>query len=342
MTDHIAIPRRLVAAAALATALMGAQAEAAEPIIFGTDWKAQAEHGGFYQAAADGTYARYGLDVSIRPGGPQVNHSQLLAAGKVDFNIGGGNFIQLNFTQAQIPVVTVAAIFQKSPIVLMAHPGQGVATPADLRGRTLIVSNEGRLTYWRWLVANFGLEEKQLKPYTFNPAPFLADPSAVQQGFVTSEPWAIRSRGGFEPVVLLLADHGYDPYSTIIQTTSKLVEERPETVQRFINATIEGWYNYLYGDNAAANRLIRSDNPEMTDDQLAYSLDAMKRYGIVDSGDSLRSGIGAMSKDRWDTFLAKAVSWGLYPAELPVDRAYTTRFVNQGHGLELRKQLGAP
>ena len=178
-----------------------------------------------------------------------------------------------------------------------------------------------------------------MKPYTFNPAPFLADTNSVQQGYVTSEPFAIEQQGGFEPVVLMMADSGYDTYSTTIETSQKLVDENPDLVQRFVNATIEGWYNYLYGDNSKANELIKADNPEMTDEQIAFSIEAMKKYGIVDSGDALTMGIGAMTDERWESFFTKSVVWGVYPADLPYKTGYTMKFVNQGHGLELKKKL---
>ncbi len=333
---------RLAALAAVVLAASVAAAPAAsalDAVTFGTNWKAQAEHGGFYQAVADGTYERHGLQVTIRQGGPQVNHAQLLAAGRIDFNMGGNLFEQFNFVQSGVPMVTVAAIFQKEPQVLLAHPDAGVDGFEDLAGKTLFISNDGRQTFWLWLQQVYGLKDEQVKPYTFNPAPFLADKDSAQQGYVTSEPFAIRQQGGFEPKVLLMADAGYDTYSTTIETSWKLVEENPGLVQRFVDATAEGWYTYLYGDSAKANELIKADNPEMTDEQLAFSVKTLKAYGIVDSGDALTGGIGAMTKERWDSFFAKAVSWGVYPADMPLDRAYTLRFVNQGRGLELKKKL---
>ena len=329
----------LAAIAILAGLALADPAQALDKVTFGTNWKAQAEHGGFYQAVADGTYEKHGLDVTIRQGGPQVNHTQLLAAGKIDFNMGGNLFEAFNFVQSDVPMVTVAAIFQKEPQVLLAHPDTGVKDFADLKGKTLLIGNDGRQTFWLWLKQVYGLSDDQLKPYTFNAAPFLADKNAVQQGYVTSEPFAIEKEGGFAPVVLLMADAGYDTYSTTIETSWKLAEENPDLVQRFVNASIEGWYNYLYGDNQAANAAIKHDNPEMTDEQIAFSIATMKQHGIVDSGDSLSMGIGAMTKERWESFFRKAAGWGIYPADLALDRAYTLKFVDQKHGLDLRKQL---
>jgi NitT/TauT family transport system substrate-binding protein len=312
-------------------------AQALDEVTFGTNWKAQAEHGGFYQAVATGIYEKHGLDVTIRPGGPQVNHAQLLAAGQIDFNMGGNVFGAFNYVQNDIPMVTVAAIFQKDPQVLMAHPDQGFATLADLKGRPILISQDARTTYWEWLKAEYGFTDDMIRPYTFNPAPFLADPTAIQQGYLTSEPFAIEREGGFTPQVFLLADAGYDTYSTTIETSWQLVEDDPDLVQRFIDASIEGWYSYLYGDPAPANALIKADNPDITDEQIAYSIAKLKEYGIVDSREALELGIGAMTDERWHDFFQFAADAGLYPKDLDLSRAYTLRFVNKKAGMDLKK-----
>ena len=335
MSKHLRIAAALGLAIGLAT--LAGTAHALDEVTFGTNWKAQAEHGGFYQAVADGTYEKYGLDVTIRAGGPQVNHSQLLAAGTIDFNMGGGLFGAFNYVQNDIPMVVVAATFQKDPQILMAHPDQGLETLADLKGRPILISQDARTGYWEWLKAAYGFTDDQIRPYTFNPAPFLADKSAIQQGYLSSEPYAVEREGGFTPQVFLLADAGYDPYSTTIETSWQLVEENPDLVQRFVDATIEGWYNYLYGDPGPGNALIKQDNPEMTDEQLAYSIEKMKAYGIVDSGEALEVGIGAMNDERWQSFFKFAADAGLYPADLDLARAYTTQFVNKKVGMELKK-----
>ncbi len=323
---------------ALTTAGAGG-AVALDAVTFGTNWKAQGEHGGYYQAVAEGIYERYGLDVTIRPGGPQVNHRQLLAAGRIDFNMGGNMFTSFNYVENEVPAVTIAAIFQKEPQVLLAHPGQGIDGFEDLTEKKILVGTGGQQTFWLWLKSVYGLSDDQLEPYTFNPAPFLADVDKVQQGYVTSEPLAIINEGGFEPVVLMMADAGYDSYSTTIDVMRPFMEDNPDLVQRFVDASIEGWVSYLYGDNTKADELIKADNPDMTDEQLAFSLAKMKEYGIVDSGDALELGVGAMTDARWASFWQKAVEWGVYPADMDYRRAYTLDFVNQGVGLDLKAEL---
>jgi NitT/TauT family transport system substrate-binding protein len=248
--------------------------------------------------------------------------------------MGGNMFGQFDFLREGIPVVSVAAIFQKDPQAMLAHPGTGVESFADLRGKTLFIAPFGQLTFWPWMAYSFGLDEEQIRPYTFNPAPFLADENSAQQGYVTAEPFAIRREGGFDPVVLLMADAGYDSYSTLIQTRVELLEERPEIVQAFVDASILGWVDYLYGDPAPGNALILEDNPEMTPEQIAYSIQAMRDYGIVDSGEAAELGIGAMSDGRWEQFFADAVSWGAVEPELPWQEGYSLEFVNQGVGLD--------
>src|SRR5207302_6721964 len=282
---------------ALCAALALSRAAIAETVNFGTDWKAEAEHGGFYQALATGIYQKHGLDVKLRPGGPQVNHAQLLAAGVLDFNIASNSLVPLNFVQENIPMVAVAAIFQKDPSVLIAHPGQGEDNLAALKGKPIMIGSDTRVTSWLFLKEKFGYTDDQIRPYSFSVAPFLADPKAIQQGYLTSEPFIIEKEG-VHPVVLLLADAGYGSYGALIETSEKLVREKPDLVQRFVDASIEGWDSYLHGDPAPGNALIKRDNPEMTDALLAYGRDKMKEYGIVDSGDTKQNGVGGMSEAR--------------------------------------------
>jgi NitT/TauT family transport system substrate-binding protein len=311
-----------------------ALSQALDKVSFGTNWVAEAEHGGFYQALADGTYRRYGLDVTIVPGGPNVNNRILLPVGKIDFFMSANTLQSFDAVEQNVPTLAVAAMFQKDPQVLIAHPG--VEKFEDLKGLTLFVSKEGIATYYQWLKADFGFSEARVKPYTFNPQPFLADKSSAMQGYVTSEPYAVETQGGFRPKVFLLADHGFDAYSTLIETRRDLVEKKPDLVQRFVDASIIGWYNYIYGDNRPGNDLIRKGNPEMTDGLLAYSVAKMKEHGIVDSGDTASLGIGAMMDARMKCFFDKMVRAGVVKGSIDLRRAYTLAFVNKRVGIELR------
>jgi NitT/TauT family transport system substrate-binding protein len=283
---------------------------------------------------ADGTYKKYRLDVTIIPGGPNVNNRILLPAGKLDFFMSANSLQAFDAAEQNIPTVSVAAIFQKDPQVLLAHPD--VASFDDLKTRTLFVSKEGMASYFQWLKADFGFKDSQVKPYTFNPQPFLIDKRSAMQGYVTSEPYAVEKRGGFKPKIFLLADKGFDSYSTLIETRRDLIENKPDLVQRFVDASVIGWYNYLYGDNKAANALIRKHNPEMSDELLAYSVAKMKEYGIVDSGDTAKLGIGALTDARMKSFFDKMVRVGVTKPNVDYRRAYSTQFVNKGVGVELR------
>lgn len=320
---------------AVGIALATANAEAADKVSFGTDWKAQAEHGGFYQAIASGIYARYGLDVTLRQGGPQVNHAQLLAAGRLDFNMSSNSFIALNYVKERIPMVAVAAVFQKDPAVLLAHPGQGNDSLAALKGKPIMIGADTRVGWWLFLKAKLGYADDQVRPYNFNPAPFLANRNAIQQGYLGSEPFVLE-KNGVKPVVMLIADAGYASYGALIQTSQKLVNENPALVQRFVDATIEGWYEYLYGDPAPANALIKKDNPEMIDELIDFGIGKMKEHGIVDSGDAAALGIGAMSEQRWQDFHAVMAEQGLYPKALDWTKAFTLQFVNKKAGMPKR------
>ncbi len=324
----------LAFAAALAPAQGQQLGQQLDKVRFGTNWVAEAEHGGFYQAVADGTYKKYGLDVTIVPGGPNVNNRILLPVGKIDFFMSANSLQSFDAVEHKIPTVAVAASFQKDPQVLIAHPD--VTTLDGLKTHTLFVSKEGMTTYFQWLRADYGFSDKKVKPYTFNAQPFLADKNAAMEGYVTSEPFAIEKQAKFKPKVFLLADHGFNSYSTLIETRRDLVERKPDLVQRFVDASAIGWYHYLYGDSRPGNALIKQHNPEMSDDLLAYSIAKMKEDGIVDSGDTLKLGIGAMTDAHWKSFFDKMVHAGVVKAGLDYKRAYTLQFVNKGVGADLR------
>jgi NitT/TauT family transport system substrate-binding protein len=240
--------------------------------------------------------------------------------------------------EKDIPTIVVAAHFQKEPQVLLSHPGQGLDTFADLKkSNDILLSKDGVATFFQWMKVEYGFKDEQVKPYGFNPAPFLANKASVQQGYVTSEPLTIEKAAGFKPNVFLLADHGFSTYSTTVETRREVVEKNPDLVQRFVDASTLGWYHYLYGDNTKAKELIKRDNPEMTEELLAYSRTKMKEYGIVDSGDTASLGIGAMTDARMKDFFDKMVKSGLFKADLDYRQAYTLRFVNKGVGLDLKQ-----
>jgi NitT/TauT family transport system substrate-binding protein len=320
----------------LALAVTGAMAQ--DKVSYGTNWLAQAEHGGFYQAVADGTYAKYGLDVTIRQGGPQAANRSLLVGGQIEFYMGGATGA-IDAVKEGIPSITLAAIFQKDPQVLLAHPDAGFTTFGDLaKADKYILSKDGFISYFTWMKTAYpDFVDEKYEPYTFNPAPFIADKMSIQQGYVTSEPFEIEKQAGWKPQEFLLADNGYAPYSTTIEVMKPWLDTHKDVAKRFVEASIIGWYNYLYGDNAAANELIKKDNPDMTDEQIAFGIEKMKEHGILISGDAEDKGIGCMTDARWKTFYDDMTKVGLYTAGVDVTQAYTTEFVCQGLGKELVK-----
>jgi NitT/TauT family transport system substrate-binding protein len=311
-------------------------AEKLDKVSFGTNWVAEAEHGGFFQAVADGTYRKYGLDVTIVPGGPNDNNRMLLIAGKIDFFMTANTLMSFDAVANKVPVVSVASIFQKDPQVFLTHPESKITKLEELKPLTLFISKDGITSYFQWLKSEYGFSDKNVRPYTFNAQPFIASPQSAMQGYVTSEPFAVEKAAGFKPGVMLLADYGFNTYSTLIETRQDVIEKKPDLVQRFVDASIIGWYTYIYGDNSAGNAMIKKLNPEMTDELLAYSVAKMKEYGIVDSGDSVKNGIGAMTDERVTSFFEKMVKAGVVKADLDYRKSYTLRFANKGVGVELR------
>ncbi len=313
-------------------ALTSSSAFALDKVRFGTNWLAEAEHGGYYQAIADGTFAKYGLDVEIVQGGPQAANGILLASGKLDFYMGSSLIEAFDALSNNVSLVVVAAHFQKDPQMLMSHPGVGLDKLTDLVNAPAYVAKGA--PFYDWLMSAYGFKEENVRPYTFNPQPFIADKHSVQQGYITSEPYAIEKEGHFKPNMFLFADNGFSSYATTLETRPDVVAKKPDLVQRFVDASTIGWYHYLYGDNKKANELIKKDNPEMTDDQIAFSIDKMKEYGLVDSGDTLTMGIGAMTDDRMKDFYDKMVKAGVEKPDLEYKKVYTLQFVDKKVGLD--------
>ncbi|KQO22302.1 ABC transporter substrate-binding protein [Acidovorax sp. Leaf76] len=316
---------RLGAAALLAAGAAGTlPAHAQEKFTYMTNWYAQAEHGGFYQAVATGLYKKYGLDVTIKMGGPQVNIVQMMAAGQAECVMGSSDLQMIQMREGGVPVTTVAAVFQKDLQVLIAH--DDVKKFEDLKGKTILIGSSAQRGYWPWLKAKYGFSDSQTRPYTFNIQPFVADKNTAQQGYLTSEPFAI-AKAGVKANTLMFSDQGYPAYATTVSCMDKTVKERGTAVASFVKATMEGWKSYL-ADPAPANALIKKDNPNMTDEQLAYSVAKLKEMGMVTGGDAATMGIGVMTDARAKAsydFLVEAKL--IDPSKVKLADTYSTAFV---------------
>ena len=325
--------------AATAALLAAGPANAADKVTFLTSWYAQAEHGGFYQAKATGLYDKENLDVTIKMGGPQVNGMQLLLGGEADV-IMGYDFQVLNGVSKGLPVTTIATSFQKDLQGMMTHAD--VKDLGDLKGKTILIATSGRTAWWPWLKNKFSYTDDQTQAYTFNLQPFFADDNIAQQSYPSSEPFQALQKN--VPVnFYLFADYGYPPYGTTMVTTTKFVSEHPDVARRFVKASLEGWKNYLKGDPSAANELIKADNPNMTDAQIAFGIKRMNELHIVDGGDAKTMGIGIMTEARWKA------DYDLMVEQRPVAEGHrldqglhnAIREGPQGHVVTTRLQLAA-
>lgn len=321
---------RIAIAASLALIPFANTARAGDKISFGLDWVAEPEYGGYYEAIAEGLYKKAGLDVTIFQGGPQVNTAQLLISGKLDFDITSNAFLALNFVQEHIPYEVVAAGFQKDPDCLIAHPGQGDDHFADLKGKPIAVSTDTRASWWLFLKAKYGYSDAQLRPYGFSLTPFLTNKTDIQEAYVTSEPYLVHQATGEWPVVLALPDAGFDGYASLIATSDKMVKTNPDLVKRFIDASAQGWYDFLYKDPKPAFAAIKAANPDMTEGLMQFGYEQLKQRGIVDSGDAKTQGIYAMTNARWKNFFNQMAATGMYDKTLDYKSAYTLEFVDHG------------
>lgn len=321
--------KTLTTLVAALTATLTASAMAADkelfPVTYGTSWFAQSEHGGFYQAKALGLYEKHGLDVTLKMGGPQVNGAQLLASGKIDFNMG----YSLNTLQAVeqgLPIVTVAACAQKDPQALMTHKGVGHDRLEDLKGEAIKVAAAGRNSYWPWLRETFGYTDDQLRTYNYSFGPFAVDEKAIQQGYATSDGYFLEKEG-IEGQALLLADRGWKAYTTTIDTRPQMIEEHPDVVRAFVAASSEGWRRF-FEDPEPAMKLIKEANKEQNRELMLYAKNNLDEMGITLSGDAANGAACTMTDQRWTDFFNDMVAANVLPADLEYTKAYTLEFVD--------------
>ena len=303
-------------------------ANANNKMIFATNWVAQPEHGGFYQALVDDEYSKCGLDVEIIQGGPNSNNRAKLITKKIDLYM-GGNLIQLiNARSENIPIKMVASFFQKDPQIIISHPDGNLKNWESIKDADpIFISDLGLVTFYKWMEKEYGFKSSKRRPYLFNPSPFLANVNSAQQGYLTSEPYVIKRELGIEPNIFLLAEHGFDTYATTIEVLDETITNREEDIQCFIDASKIGWRNYLYGDSSKANELIKKENPDMTDEKINYSISKLKQYGIIDSGDTLKNGIGYFSPKRIQAFYKKMLEYDVVKELDNIDDIFTQKFI---------------
>ncbi|WP_129991798.1 MULTISPECIES: ABC transporter substrate-binding protein [unclassified Rahnella] len=309
----------------LSTLVLGSfslAAQADEKIALLTSWYAQAEQGGYYQALATGLYKRYGLDVSIQSGGPQINGMQLLLSKRADVII-GYDLQLLESVQRGFQAKAIAAPFQYDPQGLLTHAS--VTSLDGLKDKTILVSSSGQSTWWPWLRARYQLSDAQVRPYTFNIQPFVADENVAQQAYVSSEVFQAQ-KAGVKSNFFLFSEHGYPPYGGILITRPDLISSRKDAMAKFVRASMEGWVSYLQNP-APGNALIKKDNPKMTDDLLDWGVEQIKAHHLIDGGDATTQGWGTMTQARWQKTRDFMVSAKLLNADTDWKQAYTTEFV---------------
>ncbi|AGJ85409.1 ABC transporter substrate-binding protein [Raoultella ornithinolytica] len=301
---------------------MSLAVEAEEKIVLLTSWYAQAEQGGYYQAQATGIYKKYGLEVDIRSGGPQVNGMQLLLSKRADVII-GYDLQLLEGIQRGFQAKAIAAPFQYDPQGLLTHTD--VASLEGLKGKTILVSSSGQATWWPWLKGQYQLNDAQARPYTFNIQPFVADDNVAQQAYVSSEVFQVQ-KAGVKSNFFLFSEHGYPPYGGILIARPETIADRNAALAKFVRASMEGWVSYL-NNPAPGNALIKKDNPKMTDDLLAWAVTQIRQHHLIDGGDAASEGWGTMTETRWRKTRDFMVSANLLDTATDWKQAYTTEFV---------------
>jgi NitT/TauT family transport system substrate-binding protein len=300
-------------------------------VVFATDWKAQAEQGGFYQALAAGLYTEKGLNVKIIQGNSNVNVPRLIASNTVEFGIGSNSFIPLNMAENKIPGKAIMAIFQKDPQIIMTHLSSNVESLEDMVGLPIMISDASIGAFWLWLKFKYGFDDSQIRKKTFSLAPFLSNKSSIQQGYLTSEPFLVEKETGLAPKIFLLSDYGYPSYGAMVLASQKIIDDQPMIVKKFVDASIEGWRQYIYEDPTLGNELIMIENTEMKEDILLQAIKKIRSYNLISNEISQGRNIGLMTEKKWNDFFTTMSRNGVYKKDLQWKNSFTLEFIEESN-----------
>ena len=316
----------LAAALALSAGPAVAQEKKLTPVRFTLNWIPTPDHSGYYAAKIGGIYEKYGLDVEIRPGGPQVNVHQLLAAKQTDM-IMGTTMRAFNARHEGIPIVTVASWYQKDATTFMLHPDNKASNLADLKANQVMIPNISKVNYWPWMKAKFGFSDDQLKPYDFAYRSWALNPNAISQGYITSDKPNMAGVGVPNGRSMLLADHGWNQYINTVDVLEEMIEKKPEVIRAFLRATAEGWRQYLK-DPTATNAELTRLNPDLSRETAAYGYEVITTYRLLGVASADEGKIGTISDARLKAFAEEMVKAGAIPASDAYEKSYTLKFMD--------------
>jgi NitT/TauT family transport system substrate-binding protein len=262
------------------------------------NWFPEHEHGGYFAALVGGLYRDAGLDVQILPGGPQAPVAARVASGDVEFGILNADDVLLA-RAAGVPLVALFAPLQTSPACVMVHRSAGIERLADLRDLTLAM--QVAAAHFQYLQRHVPLTGVTIVPYSGSIAEFLANPRWAQQAYAISEPILAAAKGS-DPRCLLIADIGFNPYTSVLVTREALIRTAPDVVRGMVAASAKGWKRYLE-DPAPAHARILELNPEVGRPTLDRGVQALAPFVLTE--DALGRGIGTMSADRWQALAAQ-------------------------------------
>ncbi len=302
----------LLPIAALAAACGGPSADTGL-LRVQTDWFAQPEHGGYYQAWAGGGYDAAGLEVEIIQGGPNALPLQSVARGRATFGFSRADDVIAAIDRG-MPLVIVAATLQRDPQALMFHADDPAETWEDLDGRR-VMAMPGSI--WIDYLEHHFEVNLEIVSLDYGLGRFLADPELIQQCFISNQPFYARGEG-VEVKTWLIAETGYDPYHALFAHRD-FVRENPETVTRFLRASEQGWREYLEGDPSPADEIILRRNAAMSPEFIDYARQTMRRLNLVTGNPEDGESIGRLDRDRTENLLREMRAMGVIGDGLTVD-----------------------
>jgi len=321
---------RLLAAVATSMALLQAlPASAAEKVSLRLKWLAQAQFAGFYVAKAKGFYDQAGLDLTINPGGPNLNVETLVASGNDTFGLAGGTETVLLAREKGLPLVCIGVTVQNTPFTYVTYKDSGITKVKDFAGKKVATWFTGTQYTLYSMLASAGVKQSDLTivPQSGSMAPFVEKQFDVAAATYYNELNTLKEQGLGDKLTLIKPDD----YGVVVQQDTVLVSEKyrnekPQQVQAFLTATIKGW-KYALQNKKEAIDIVMAAAPSLNRAHQEAMLDEFEK--LVKAGKGSTDGILAIDLPTVEKMQTQLVGYKALKAPADLSKAYDPSFWTQ-------------
>jgi ABC-type nitrate/sulfonate/bicarbonate transport system substrate-binding protein len=315
----------------LALALTACQQEAADgeltQVSLRLPWIINAQFAGPYVALDKGFFEEEGLQVTINPGGPDVNSITLVAAGTDTFGLHDMGSLLLARAQ-EVPLVAAATFFQKHPGGVMALADSGITSIQDFAGKTVGFQEGGP-----WMLTKAMMEKNGVDPDSLTQVSVGFDLTPLYNGdvdlftvYATNEP-LIAEAAGYPTTVFLPYDFGVETSSEALFTTDEYLENNPDVVCSMVRAIRRGWEYAVDNADEAVDIVLEYGGEELNRDTEMGQFQAQLAHLLTP--DSEQHGLGYMTEARWQAAEDVLTSQGQLDTDVDVTDVFTTQCLEE-------------